>query len=193
MSSDITPEAPSKAEINRYYYGLPSAPLLVARSSATTVKWQKVTVPEASRDNFWPDPVLERQLYPIVSHPIIGKWDVFKNEIIQALETLAVQWVAVDVLRLGHKLPDALIYEMRDPERPPLNILSGPVVVLISVKPGSSSWTLGYEAAMKCKDILDRHGLNDVHCEIREQNLAGTAYMPEHGKCGHSRKDFNNT
>ncbi|KAH0496165.1 hypothetical protein TgHK011_003543 [Trichoderma gracile] len=41
-------------------------------------------------------------------------------------------------------------------------------VLMVSVKPYTLSWEDGRRIALQCKAILESHGVDDLHCEIRE-------------------------
>ena len=173
IPSIAIPEPPSKDEVRLYYYGLPSEPRLVARSNASTLKWQNWSIGRGMvrRDPFWDDPKFEKYLHPVGSHPIVQKWDGCKNQIINILSSLSVDWRAIDVLRVGIRPPDLNDWRLHGLDLPPLNMLGSSPTVLVSVKPDSCSWATGYEAVIQCKGILDRHELTDVHCEIKESKV----------------------
>ncbi|KAL6882857.1 hypothetical protein HDV57DRAFT_461989 [Trichoderma longibrachiatum] len=39
---------------------------------------------------------------------------------------------------------------------------------MVAVTPNTLSWDQGHAVALRCKAILEEHGIHDVHCEIRE-------------------------
>ncbi|KAK1237869.1 hypothetical protein MKX08_002448 [Trichoderma sp. CBMAI-0020] len=43
--------------------------------------------------------------------------------------------------------------------------------LLIAVKPNSLSWSRGNTLALRCKAILEEHGIRDMHCKIRESDV----------------------
>ncbi|KAK1237853.1 hypothetical protein MKX08_002432 [Trichoderma sp. CBMAI-0020] len=71
----------------------------------------------------------------------------------QILEAASVaDWVAIDILSVGLK-----------------NEFNN--TLLIAVAPHSMSWHQGHALALRCKAILEEHGIEDVHCEIRESTM----------------------
>lgn len=50
--------------------------------------------------------------------------------------------------------------------------------LLIAVAPESMSWHQGHVLALRCKFILEEHGIKDVHCEIRESVLTFGVDVP---------------
>ncbi|KAH7153493.1 hypothetical protein EDB81DRAFT_758438 [Dactylonectria macrodidyma] len=153
------PAPPSIEEQQYYYYGLPSKSKLVARSSsdpwAFRDNWSTPTADtkevEAKRKAKMP---IEKALGVVGPHIIADLWNVstgpLRIEILQALS--GVKWTAIDILRIGYvKIPNS-------DEKP-----EQPITLLISVEPDSISWSQGYEVVMQCRQILQRHGINDVH------------------------------
>ncbi|KAL7921498.1 hypothetical protein ACQKWADRAFT_295224 [Trichoderma austrokoningii] len=68
----------------------------------------------------------------------------------QIMEAVNVaDWTAIDILRVG------LREEFRN-------------TLLIAVTPDSMSWQEGHSLALRCKAILEEHGIIEIHCEIRE-------------------------
>jgi hypothetical protein len=83
--------------------------------------------------------------------------------IVEALRDL--EWNTIDVLRIG--------YEFQDPTR-------YPIILWVSVQPGSTTWEKGYQCAISCKAVLRKHDITDVECEIKEAeffNLAGPGLL----------------
>ncbi|GJC90038.1 hypothetical protein ColLi_12876 [Colletotrichum liriopes] len=135
-----------------FYYGLPSQPKLVARSSSTLCRF--------GVDGWSSDP---KPLTVVGEHDIVGKWNdepsSLRNQVLDILTREKVDWQAVDVLRIGyvgHKMP---------------------VILSISVAPDTLSWALGDQVAGHCRSAPLEHGL-DVHCEIKESRLASLANAP---------------
>ncbi|OTA65387.1 hypothetical protein K449DRAFT_320065, partial [Hypoxylon sp. EC38] len=141
-----------------YYYGLPSNPRLVARSSRKA--WEGVPPGEPH-----PRP---KTLQPVSDRSVVDKWDLkLQKQIINALG--ATKWTSINILRIGYG---------GDQE----NVSSWPVVLWIGVSNGSTDWTRGMGVVAECIDILEHHGLLNVECEIKEseiQNLqSGEPYPP---------------
>ncbi|RFU79633.1 hypothetical protein TARUN_2606 [Trichoderma arundinaceum] len=144
------PAPPSAEESELYYYGLPSCPRLVARSS--THIWQNPQMPGFTTFtgtlNMYP-----KSLRPAGRHPLLHQlWNnatsSLRVQIVEAVSA-ASDWTAIDILRVG------------------LNKEFYPTL-LLAVKPDSLSWSRGHAIALRCKAILEDHGIHDVHCEIRE-------------------------
>lgn len=138
-----SPSPPSDREAVSYYRGLPSCPRLVARSS--THAWE-----DPSRSSL---PVITgKSLRPAGGDPLLHRlWnDATSSLRIHIVEALsAADWTAVDILRVG---------------------CDGDfnTTLLVSVKPASLSWTQAHPITLRCKGILEEHGIHYVHCEIRE-------------------------
>jgi len=145
VSLSTTPHPPSPVEAKYFYYGLPSRPLLVARSSTNVWSVQ----PEA-----YPTP---KGLRPVGLHPLQEIWEATVGPAIcDYLDSKKVKWTSVDTVRIGHE---------GDP--------SPPAIVWIGVFPDSLSAEDGIKIATHCKSILFTHGIDDVHVEIRESILTG--------------------
>jgi hypothetical protein len=129
-------------ESKHYYDGLPSRPILVARSGTTP--WEAPTDPE--------DYSKLRQLGPAGNHPLSEVWnDELSLKVDTLLASMKVNWTSIDIVRIG-------IAE----EHPP------PVVLWIGVKPGSLSGSDGVIVVSKCKELLEEYNITDVDVEIRE-------------------------
>ncbi|KAL7896320.1 hypothetical protein HDV63DRAFT_413314 [Trichoderma sp. SZMC 28014] len=150
---------PSDEERELYYYGLPSCPKLVARSSSVTKPWVDPQMPGfptyEGTLNMHP-----RVFLPAKDNPLLSQqWnDATSSLRIQILEAVSVaDWAAIDILRVGldkDNGPDGLKKEFQN-------------TLLIAVVPDSMSWQEGHSLALRCKAILEEHGI-DMHCEIRE-------------------------
>ncbi|KAM0513892.1 hypothetical protein ACHAPE_007245 [Trichoderma viride] len=138
-----SPSPPSTKEADLYYLGLPSRPRLVARSST----------------HLWQDPFgssspsrMHKSLRPAHGDPLLHRlWnDATSSLRIQIVEAVdAADWTAVDILRVGW-------------------IAEFHTTLLVSVKPGSLTWSRAHPITLRCKAILEGHGIGNVHCEIRE-------------------------
>ncbi|KAH6982194.1 hypothetical protein BKA56DRAFT_720531 [Ilyonectria sp. MPI-CAGE-AT-0026] len=145
--------APSFEEQVGYYYGLHSRPKLVARSS---------TDPWVSKFDFATQYPIGKLLNPVGRHPIVGLWNTeLQRDIVLALD--GIQWNVIDVLRLGY---ERVLNTPEDAEQP-----EHPVTLLISVKEDSTPWEQGHAVVMRCREILQQHGISDVHCEMKEAQV----------------------
>ncbi|KAM0470378.1 hypothetical protein ACHAPX_009998 [Trichoderma viride] len=154
---------PSDEERELYYYGLPSRPRLVARSSSSSDPWVNPQMPgpttwRGSTSNMYP-----RLLRPAKGDPALHQqWNNAASSLrIQIMEAVnAVDWTAIDILSVGLEKP-----EEPEPEAQYHNTL------LVAVKPKSLPWSRGNTLALRCKAILEEHGFKDMHCEIRESDV----------------------
>lgn len=142
---DPTPyHEPDGLEKRFYYHGLPSRPALVARTSTTPF-----------RSSYY---MPGKELQPVGQHRIADLWNdengSLMEKVIHALRPLS--WSSIDILRAG----------CRDEEQP--------VVLFVTVDPGSTTWEKGIYAAMDCDRILREHGIDDIRCEIKEGVLLPT-------------------
>lgn len=147
-------QPPSLEERDHYYDGLPSCPRLIARSSVTP--WRGAIPPEKLRYH-------TKRLVNVGSHRIVEAWnDSSSTGSLRAsiLDTLdGIDWTAVDILRVGYADPL-------------------PVVVMVSVRPGAVSFETGSAIVRRCKQLLDRDGLGDVECEMRESTVSSLQTSP---------------
>ena len=134
------PSLPGTQERILYYAGLPSRPPLVARSSVFS--WKEPTGPEA-----YPR---KKHLSNVGKHPIVHLFDDIAPEIIDSLDSKSVLWTCIDVVRIGYEGENL------------------PVILWIGVKPSSLSGEHAIQVAVTCKNLLVKHGITDVECEIRE-------------------------
>jgi len=129
-------------EARCYYYGLPSRPVLVARSGTTP--WEPPTGPEAY--------LRPKELRTVFNHQLNQVWeDGLAHKVMAALESREVKWTSLDVVRIGYE---------GEPH--------SPGIVWIGVIPGSLSGTDGVVVARECREILEKHDITDVDVEIRE-------------------------
>ncbi|KAK7409259.1 hypothetical protein QQX98_008569 [Neonectria punicea] len=144
---------PSDEEQWQYYHGLPSRPKLVARSSLDP--WQP-------QRGWWPTC---KMLSPVGKHIIADLWNEsngpLRRDIIQALE--GVKWTAIDILRIGIDGDSVSDDETDTPEHA--------ITFFISVVPNSTSFQQGFPVVMQCRQILQRHGIDDIHCEMKESDV----------------------
>ncbi|KAI0950654.1 hypothetical protein AcW1_007905 [Taiwanofungus camphoratus] len=136
------PYVPSAVEATHYYYGLPSKPRLIARSSVHV--WMKPTGPEAYLE--------PKDLLPLGPHILATVWEqTVGPAMARILEEKGVQsytMMPVRILVVGQS--------------------SSLPVVLIGVAPGSLAPKVGVETAVECRSILEASGILDIHVEIRE-------------------------
>ncbi|KAG8751901.1 hypothetical protein FRC14_007526 [Serendipita sp. 396] len=143
------PYPPSPLEAKCYYYGLPSQPRLVARSS--TDVWVEPTGPEAY--------LRPKESHPIGRHPLREIWeDKVGPAMVDYLGSKGVKWTSLDPVRMGYAGES-----------------SPPVIIWMGAVPGSLSAEDGIEVATHCKSILSAHNIDDVHVEIRESVVTHSA------------------
>lgn len=139
----VSYKAPSDLEKDHYYNGLKFSPRLVARTSTNT----------------WYPTSRKLLLNALREQVVLHLWNFPTSLLVQdirlELHTRGVAFTSIGLWRIGYSHDFA-------PSR------RAPPVVLITVRPGSTSWEEGLEAALGCKAILERFGVKDVHCEVRE-------------------------
>ncbi|GJC89372.1 hypothetical protein ColLi_12210 [Colletotrichum liriopes] len=142
---------PSEDECARYYYGLPSGPRLVARSS--TSPW----APPTSED-FGQSPKI---LKPVAHHSVASLWNLhtekgsLRSDVLEVLKKQRASWAAIDMLRAGYlDHPDGF-----------------QTVLFISVVPNSTTWAQGHAIVTKVQSILTSHGIGDITCEVKESQV----------------------
>lgn len=136
------PSPLSEMEIRHYYDGIPSRPLLVARTSTTP--WEEFTGPEEDKPY--------KDLRFAGNHPIKEVWSSgLADKIIALLRSTNVDYNDLDVVRMG-------INDLWFPD----------TIVWIGVRPGSLSGYDGLDVALKCKELIVEYGITDVEVEIRE-------------------------
>jgi len=134
----------SDLEAKFYYAGLPSAPVLVARTSTTP--WEAPTGPEE-----YPAP---KELRPVTNHLLLKIWGdslAFKLIALLDSDSMKVKFTSLDIVRIG----------IAEEDYPP-------VILWIGVIPASLSRSDGANVAAKCKELLIEHNITDVDVEIRE-------------------------
>jgi hypothetical protein len=133
----------SVTEAQFYYAGLPSHPLLIARSSSPTTPWME-RGPEA-----YPQ---RKELKVVGNHALNNIWENTLAPLVLALlESEGVKWTSVDVVRIGNA-----------------GEASAPVILWIGVIPTSLSHIDGLHVALKCKELLQKNDIVDVDVELRE-------------------------
>jgi hypothetical protein len=139
---------PSPKEANFYYAGLPSRPILVAR---TGTRWKAPTGPEA-----YPK---YKDLRVVGNHVLKEIWeDNLSRKLHALLDSMEVKWTSTDVVRIG------IVGES-----------SAPVILWIGVVPASLSGHDGALVAFKSRELLVEYNIADVDVEIRESIATRTA------------------
>ena len=124
-----------------YYAGLPSSPLLLARTGQT--RWHIPKGPEAYRRL--------KQLGIVVNHKLNTNWLSLVAPKIQAcLDRLQVKWTSLDVVRIG---------EVGAPST---------ITLWIGAFPRSLNRERANSAAFACLGVLQACDITDVDVEIRE-------------------------
>jgi len=139
-------------EAKFYYSGLPSAPVLVARTGSTP--WEAPTGPEAYRKL--------KELRVVGNHAINEVWeDNLALKLRALLDSMKVKWTSTDVVRIGNA-DDSESF--------------APVILWIGVMPVSLSGHNGVVVAFKCQELLVECGITDVDVEIRESVVTKLVY-----------------
>ncbi|KAM5543702.1 hypothetical protein V8D89_002319, partial [Ganoderma adspersum] len=149
--SSVTPPIPSELQAKKYYFGLPSRPVLVARTSTTPWEVPKGPVSEAS---------LTPKELRIVDNPDLAElWHTeVARQVHAALDSKGVKMGSTNIVRIGY-VGDA----------------NPPVILWIGVWPKTLSAIAGREVALACKAVLVEHGIEDVEVEIRESRVTRSA------------------
>ncbi|KAI0267791.1 hypothetical protein BC834DRAFT_968701 [Gloeopeniophorella convolvens] len=139
----------SDEEAKLYYAGLPSRPVLIARTGSTP--WKAPTGLEA-----YPE---RKELRVVGEHEINKAWeDDLALKVHAILDAKEVAWTSTDVVRIAH---------FDEP--------SGGVILWIGVMPKSLPYEVGIDAALQCKGLLLEYGIKDVDVEIRESEVFPSA------------------
>ncbi|KAH7906810.1 hypothetical protein BJ138DRAFT_1117251 [Hygrophoropsis aurantiaca] len=163
-SSGLTlPSPPSPLEAKRYYAGLPSAPILVARTSSITAPWMAPG----------PGPHTERkELRTVGNHApkLKDVWESsFARKVHALLDAMHVQWTSTDVVRI---VESSLPYSYSSSS---LSSESAPVTLWIGVRPASLEGEEGVVVAAKCRALLVEADIVDVEVEICESVVTRSA------------------
>ncbi|KAH9986587.1 hypothetical protein BJV77DRAFT_965122 [Russula vinacea] len=146
---------PSELEASFYYSGLPSGPVLVARTGATL--WKAPTGPEAYR--------VIRELRAVGNHALKQVWeDDLALKLHAILNSMEVKWTSTDVVRIANEGES-----------------SAPVILWIGVIPKSLSGDDGVIVASKCRELLVEFNITDVDVEIRESVVTRSANLRSAG------------
>ncbi|PBK83108.1 hypothetical protein ARMGADRAFT_679182 [Armillaria gallica] len=143
------PSPPSEMEAKSYYAGLPSFPVLVARTGTTP--WKAPTGPEAYREL--------KELCAVGNHALKEAWEGnLALKLHALLDSMKVQWTSTDVVRIRN-----------------VGESSAPVILWIGVMPASLSCDDGVVVASKCRELLVEYNIADVDVEIRESVVTRSA------------------
>lgn len=147
-SSVARPLPPSDEERNGYFYGLPSRPRLVARTSTELWVFQQDQFP------------IHKRLRTVADHAVVDLWNnsdgPLRQEILAALD--GIDWTAVDILRVGYERDNTSSGRSFD----------SPVTLLISVKPDSTPFNKAYDTVTECLRILEQFLIFDMQVEMKE-------------------------
>ena len=197
-SCRVLPSPLSELEAKFYYYGLCSAPPLVARTSTTP--WKVPTSPEtyqklqelrasldepfdwdrkaeiASKRDALLDSITLKNLCPVsYNHPISEAWeDNLGPKVWALLDSMEVKWTSVEILRIA-----ASSWEQS----------SAPIILWVGVTPGSLSGENGAVVASECHKLLVEHDITDVEVELRESIvMRSLSMMSRDGRPGTGSK-----
>ena len=154
----LSPRAPSpqisqsEREFYLYYSGIPSYPLLLARTGLTPYE-EPPPGPESYRKR--------KKLGIVVNHKLNSIWEYLVAPRIQVrLDELGVLWTSLDVVRIGEITKAVPWHEISR------------VVLWIGVIAQSLDRERSRIVAFKCLDILqDEFDITDVDVEIRESRF----------------------
>ncbi|KAF9480021.1 hypothetical protein BDN70DRAFT_857648, partial [Pholiota conissans] len=145
------PLVPSPEEAKLRYYGIPSLPLFIARSSADP--WVKPT----GMDEY----TTPSELRPVGKHRLCDVWD---SGVAAAMDRYLMQ--------------HDVVYTSIDPVR--IGLVTDPiakVVIWVGIEPGSLSPERGIDVAVGLRAILLENDIEDVHVEIRASIITTSAKM----------------
>ncbi|CAK7270898.1 hypothetical protein SEPCBS57363_004340 [Sporothrix epigloea] len=171
-------EPPGGFEACGYYWGFPSNPRLLGRTSSGTTPWWRLSeVPDDPRSSPFSNLKGESVCGPVGPHAIHACWRVSTlNRVRKALSGLP--WSSIDVLRIGRA-------KLKEHERP--------VIVWVGVSSNvgykmKNHWDLIASKLRAVRAALDADNLTDVECEMRESDILSIAdagprlLLPSHGR-----------
>ena len=147
----MPPPNPFQDEYKFYYAGLPSTPILVARTGTTP--WEEPPGMEAYRK--------AKELRAAGEHAIEKVWEgnlAFK--IHSLLDSAKVEWTSTDVVRIG---------KVGEP--------FAPIILWIGVEPNTLPHPDGIVVALECQKILEGYNIFDIEVEIRESVVTRSASL----------------
>jgi len=155
ISRLATPPPPclSPVEARHYYNGLPSKPLLIARTGAP---WYPPSGPEAY--------LRVKELRIPGQHELLDLWeDNIALRVHDILDRNKVNWSSTDIVRIAY---------VDDP--------FGNLILWIGVRPRPIplSYDVGINVALQCKRLLLDHRITDVDVELRESDIIQTVGPP---------------
>lgn len=185
-------EPPSEEEYWFYFYGLAGGPL-IARTSNLVLPWKGRPMTWANPDNPFMEsskPVRKRYVAVGAGNTDQHYIDKIRNTlrpIAQSLDASGIDWTWYTCVRIGWE-PDRsrrfnmayIAHENPDPY---------PLVLLIHVVPGSTSFEQGASVVMAIREILDSKELRSVHVEMREGIASEFSVPPELHEALSSTKD----
>ncbi|KAF9006651.1 hypothetical protein BDQ17DRAFT_1352143 [Cyathus striatus] len=145
----VTPTPPSPLspmEATLYYYGLPSHPVLVARTSTTV--WE----PPTGLDDYQ----RMKEIHGTCQYAFEPAWDNGLHEkLYEFLTSKGVNCSAINLVRIGYWEQDCYpaVYTP---------------ILWIGVMPGSLSGDDGLLVARECLKIVEEYGITGIEVEIRE-------------------------
>ena len=170
---------PAQDEQDGYYYGVPSQPKLIARTS--TFKWtpERVHGDELCK--------VKKQLVAVGLHraavltqPGQDMWEDL-NEVLYCAHGLQTTNMQIVRVKLQPHLADLLHGKSSPYKLPPLFDLAfqtadcrteaereGIVTLIVDLKSNSVSWSVALKAALECKEVLEEYGCAGIEVEIRE-------------------------
>ena len=146
---------PNKQEREGYYFGLPSQPPLLARTS--TDVW----------DPLGPDGCPKERVLGTNNHQKLRDMDwreqrnIMNSEIIDTLDAHGVSWTSVEFYSIGY-----IDEEWCNPVILFIGVCQGTLIN----EDGSPLPTAG-KVAVACKRVLEKYDIFDVDCEIRESSV----------------------
>ncbi|KAL7907898.1 hypothetical protein GGI35DRAFT_486864 [Trichoderma velutinum] len=148
MEQVTLPTPPTEEERQLYYYGLPSLPRFIARSSSHV--WVNPQRPGFTTFTGTKN-IYAKSLRPVGKHSLHQLWNnaasPLRAQILQAVS--AADWTAIDIFCIGFN--DDF-----------------PITLMVAVNPATLSWSDGYAITLQCKSILEAYEIYGVECEIRE-------------------------
>ena len=145
------PYIPSEVEAKHYFYGLPSKPHLIARSSPDV--WMKQTGPKAY--------LVPKELTPLGTHRLNEVWEDTAGP-------------AMDRYLLEQQAQCTILHPLR------IGIAgqpSPPAFILVGINHGTLSPELGIEVVVHCRSILLQNNIDDIHIIIYESKFTRSAMM----------------
>ncbi len=137
---------PDKKEREGYYYGLPSEPPLIARSSSE--RW---VLPPGPYNR--PEP---KVLKNIGNHPLASLLAIIKGEIVKIFDSHSILWTTIAAFRIGSKGQKDI----------PVVLWIGALAKGLIGRDGASLPVAGI-IVMACKQLLEKNQILDVHCELK--------------------------